>query len=230
MEASGKSYKEMITYNELKDSDKTDNDDPNSKDAAMVSDVQKAYDEALSIARKDITRDGKSYYYGDINVLAEYVEWIDKYPNADENTEINQGAIYRSLAKRLKEFYTGGDKYYGNWKSICPIIFGFEALDTWEEMLPYVENASIYITNENSFTEIMNKLQELECVEGTFDYEARNFDFVISDLSKAVSKLKISDEMLGYILAALDEYGPASLFDGNSFTFKLITNKNVEGR
>ena len=36
--------------------------------------------------------------------------------------------------------------------------------------------------------------------------------------------------MLGYILAALDEYGPASLFDGNSFTFKLITNKNVEGR
>ena len=88
MEASGKSYKEMITYNELKDSDKTDNDDPNSKDAAMVSDVQKAYDEALSIARKDITRDGKSYYYGDINVLAEYVEWIDKYPNADENTEI----------------------------------------------------------------------------------------------------------------------------------------------
>lgn len=195
-----------------------------------TTDVQKAYDEALSITRKDITSDGTAYYFGDINILKEDVEWIDMYPNTDENTKINQGAIYRSLAKKLRGFYIGDDKYYGNWKSICPTIFGFEALDTWEEMLPYVEDAIIYITDNNSLPEIMNKLQGLECVEGRFDYEARNFDFVINDVSQAASELKISEEMLGYILASLDEYGPDSLFNGKTFTFKLSFNDSVEGR
>lgn len=203
--------------------------DDSAESNLSISNVQKTYEEALSITRKDITSNGTAYYYGDINILAEEVEWIDQASYADENTNINQGAIYRSLAKKLRGFYIGEGKYYGNWKSITPTIFGYEALDTWEEMLPYVEEAGIYITEYNSLPEIMNKLQGLECVDGTFDYVTRNFDFVINDLSQAISDLNISEEMLGYILASLDEYGPNASFSGNTFTFNLSFNDSVEG-
>ena len=63
----------------------------------------------------------------------------------------------------------------------------------------------------------MRAFQSLDCVVGNFDYANKIFDFEISDLKKASSDLGISEKMLGYTLAMLDEYAPTVEFGDNNY-------------
>lgn len=192
--------------------------------------AKEAFYSAIAIKRSDIDYEGQEYFYRRMPLLKEEVEAIDEAKYLDENACLKQGAVYRSLAKELEGFYYGGAENYNSWRPIVPMIFGFTAPQTWEEMVPYVNDASIYITRYNSLPEIMNRFQQLDCVEGNFDYEARNFEFVINDLDSAARDLNISGEMLGYILASLEEYGPSSSFKGNTFSFTLSYAGSTEKR
>ena len=72
----------------------------------------------------------------------------------------------------------------------------------------------------------MTKLDSLDSISGTFDIEydgagefdnrASNFDAEISDVSKCADELQISEEMLGYILGVLKDYGTTVTFSGDT--------------
>lgn len=89
-----------------------------------------------------------------------------------------------------------------NWNELANDLYSFILLDGTEK-------------------EIISKLETLDCVNGTFDYDVRSYSFEISDLEMAASDLHISQEMLGYVLAKLNEYTDDIVFDGNSITCSL---------
>ena len=96
-------------------------------------------------------------------------------------------------------------------------ICGINEQPTWDEMKPYVDKASLMVTRENTLESVMTALQNLDCVVGNFDFANRIFDFEISDLKLASEQLGISEKMLGYTLAMLDEYAPTVEFGENSY-------------
>lgn len=137
--------------------------------------------------------------------------------------KLNQGAVYRSAAMKLEGFYVFGSSMYGSWsETTVKSILGMDKLPTWEEMKPYIDSASTFITRENSLIAVMTKLQSVGCVQGTFDFDNQSFNFIIQDLSGAANEMGISEEMLGYIIAMFDEYAPEkSSFNGNTYECSL---------
>lgn len=131
---------------------------------------------------------------------------------------VNQGAMYEEVAGGLalycdfglsqsldEEFFqilTGSGNKPENWNELANDLYSFILPDSTEK-------------------EIISKLETLDCVSGTFDYDARSYSFKISDLEMAASDLCISQEMLGYVLAKLNEYTDDIVFDGNSVVCSL---------
>jgi hypothetical protein len=162
---------------------------------------------------KKITSTGTKYYYLDLPLLSEDVEWIDNPIN--KNGTVNQGAIYRKLAKLLAGYTLG----LNNGSSYSKYIFGDDI--STNEFGRYASIVSEFITNEDSLYHILKKFESLACVEGNFDYANNYWSFSIADLPQCAKEMQISEEMLGFIFALLDEYAPIISFDGNSCTFEL---------
>lgn len=87
---------------------------------------------------------------------------------------------------------------------------------TWDEMKPYVDKAKMVVTAENTLYAVMISFQNLDCVTGNFDFDNNIYDFEITNLEKASNDLGISQKMLGYTLAMLDEYAPTIEFGDNT--------------
>ncbi len=183
--------------------------------------TEKAFLTATTLTKKDLhlTQTGR-YEYQDFSMVNEDMEWLNDSLNKDGAVEL--GALYRSAAKILVGFEKLGKTLYGNWgESTVPVILGIKKPKTWDECKPYVENARQFITTEDSKNAVLRKLEQLSCVDGTFDFEKGIFDFTIADLTQAANEMGISETMLGYCFALLAEYGPAIEFSENSCTFKL---------
>lgn len=181
------------------------------QEASKKSNVYSAFLNATTLDKKnlDVTASGR-YKFKNIEIIEEESEWLEA------------GALYRSLAMKLEGFYVLSESFYGNWdNNACKVIFGFDKLESWDKMKPYIDDASIFITREKSKDAILTKLQGLETVEGNFDFENNKFDFTITDLTATASSLHISEEMLGYTLASLEEYAPTSEFKENTYKFTL---------
>ena len=157
-----------------------------------------------------ITNDG--YKFKDYPISKDSVSKIDG------ELVVNQGAMYEEIAGGLAlycdfglsqsldetffQILTGSGNKPENWNELANDLYSFILLDGSEK-------------------EIISKLETLDCVSGTFDYDARSYAFEITDLEKAASDLCISHEMLGYVLAKLNEYTDDITFDGNSVTCSL---------
>lgn len=133
---------------------------------------------------------------------------------------VNQGAMYDEIAAGLwlccdlgkspeqlndEMFLTvliGTDEQPENWPELADDLYTFINLDATEK-------------------EIIARLETLDGTTGTFDYEARQYEFTISDVNIAADELNISREMLGYVLAKLNEYPSTITFDGDSLTCSL---------
>jgi len=179
--------------------------------------VYNTYTSVLALTKADLTKKntstGKKYYYHDLPLLSEDVEWIDNPIN--KNGTVNQGAIYRKLAKLLDGYTLG----LNNGSAYSKYIFGDDfSTDAFGKHAPFV---SEFITNEDSLYHILKKFESLECVDGSFDYANNYWSFSIDDLPQCAKEMHISEEMLGYIFALLDEYAPTITFNGNSCTFNL---------
>lgn len=179
--------------------------------------VYNTYVTAITLTKADLTKKntstGTKYYYQDLPLLSEDVEWIDNPIN--KNGTVNQGAIYRKLAKLLTGYTLG----LNNGSSYSKYIFGDDcSTDEFSKHAPIV---SEFITNEDSLYHILKKFESLECVEGNFDYANNYWSFSIADLTQCAEEMQVSAEMLGYIFALLDEYAPTISFNGNSCTFEL---------
>lgn len=183
--------------------------------------TEEAFLTATTLTKKNLhlTQTGR-YKYQDFCMVNEDMEWLEDSLNKDGSVEL--GALYRSSAKILEGFEELGKNLYGNWgKATVPVILGIEKPKTWDECKPYVENAREFITAEDSKRAVLRKLEQLICVEGTFDYDEGIFDFTIDDLTQAANEMGISETMLGYCLALLAEYGPTIEFVDNSCIFRL---------
>ena len=107
--------------------------------------------------------------------------------------------------------------FYSKDNPSLEIILGIEPKIILEEMKPDVDKAAQVVTETNTLQSVMTAFDNLDSVNGTFDYRNIIYDFEIIDLDKAASDLGISKRMLGYTLAMLDEYGPTVEFGDNNY-------------
>ena len=186
--------------------------------AESISTVESAYSEACSLTMDDLEVTPSPlagttfYYYRRLAIQPEDVEWLTDSWNTEQS--LNQGALYRSVARYLEGFEVG----INSGENYAELLCGIE-WSSREEFDPYATNAAEFICYDDSLERIMKKLETVSCVSGDFDYENGKYDFVISNLTDCANEMMISEEMLGYIFAWLEEYAPEISFDGNSCTF-----------
>lgn len=211
------SYTEPETNSEITESSKERVDETETNQTSAVYD---AYIEASTLTRGDLTiTDSGRHEYNDLCLSDRDDEWVNSSRNKSGTVEA--GALYRSIAAILEGFYEL-KMIYGSWAvNTFPLIFGIEKPDTWEECKKYVDNASTFITNEDSWMSILKKIEQLSCVEGNFDFKNYEFNFKINDLSLAAEEMGITETMLGYSLARLKELAPETKFVGNTYSFSL---------
>ena len=189
------------------------------------SDVEEAYELAINIDKNDLEVSSiGTYSYKGITISRDIVDKIEF------GAKLNQGAIYTSIAKQLKGFYVLGETFYGNWDSdIASLVFGFKKRNSWKKMRTYIDDAMLIISENYPIGEVLSQLNNLSVCEGKFNFKKRKFDFVIKDMTKAACELGITEEMLGFILAWLDEYGMKTKFDGNrcSCSLKYLAKKGI---
>ncbi len=172
-------------------------------EATELSLVEEAYNTAINL-NEDNVNDSPYVYFG---------------ISSEEEIRCEDDSIYNSLAMKLEGFYMFGETYYGNWnESYCTLILGIEKKETWEEMKVDVDKASTLISRDSTFGTIMRALEQVSCVEGTFDYETGTFEFVMTDFQQASLEFGVTEEMLGYTLAALNVYGAEGEFSEEGFS------------
>lgn len=171
------------------------------------SEIYRAYEEAKNLNEAELdTSDPYRIMYNDVQIVSSELPYLE------------DGAIYRSLCKKIEGFYMEIEKtFYSKDNPSLEIILGIEPKIIWEEMKPYVDKAAQVVTETNTLQSVMTAFDNLDSVNGTFDYRNNIYDFEIIDLDKAASDLGISKRMLGYTLAMLDEYGPTVEFGDNNY-------------
>jgi len=172
-----------------------------------------AFYAATNMTRNELTtkvgKSGTSYFYKDIELLSEDVEWITN-PINKEGT-VNQGAIYRKMAKLLAGF----NMFLNDGSNYCELLTGMPYSNR-DDFADYASNADDFICMEEELYHILKKFESLETASGTFDFPNNTFHFVIDDLTVCAAEMQISEEMLGYVLAMMDEYAFSFTFESNS--------------
>lgn len=153
---------------------------------------------------------GGIYYYKDIPLLSKDCDILDTYGVVD------QGAIYRKIATLLEGFNTG----FNSGSQYSQYVIG-DTISEKADFEPYYNKLSKFITTENSLENVMNKFKSLKSIEGDFNNNTKSYNFKINNLSNCAKEMNISEEMLGAILAMIDEYAPTIEFDGDSYSCKL---------
>lgn len=186
-------------------------DEPTDIPVVTNTEVQDAYEDMISATEHlSITNDGYEFKGYPIS--------NDSVSKIGGKLVVNQGAMYEEIAGGLAlycdfglsqsldetffQILTGSGNEPENWNELANDLYSFILLDGTEK-------------------DIISKLETLDCVSGIFDYDARSYSFEISDLEMAATDLHISQEMLGYVLAKLNEYTDNIVFDGNSVTCSL---------
>lgn len=131
---------------------------------------------------------------------------------------VNQGAMYEEIGAGLSLYCDFGLTQTLDELFFRVLIGTDSEPENWSELAHEINE---FIFADGTDKEIISKLETLDCISGTFDYEARKYEFVIADLDKAVSELHITNEMFGYVLAKLNEYPSEITFDGNSVSVSL---------
>ena len=131
---------------------------------------------------------------------------------------VNQGAMYEEVGAGLSLYCDFGLTQTLDELFFRVLIGTDSEPENWSEL---AHELNEFIFTDGIDKEIISKLETLDCVSGTFDYEARKYEFVIADLDKAVSELHITNEMFGYVLAKLNEFPSEIAFDGNSVSVSL---------
>ena len=192
--------------------------------------TEKYYKTASSLTVSDLLKTRKPFgngydycYNNDENMLLvpKDVEWIENPLNKDGTVE--DGAVYRKIAYVL----TGIDAGFANYKNFAKYMLGYTP-DTKEDFLKHIDDLKSYIVAANSLEPVMKRFESLKSVSGDFNYQYKDsgdfdalnssFDFTISDVTECAEELDISEEMLGYILSMLNEYGTETTFNKNSCT------------
>lgn len=180
--------------------------------------AEQAYNSMLSLTKADLgkTSSGARYTYRGLTLRDEDVGTIGS------TFYIDQGAMYDAVAKTLQLECEEDGFLYGNIKDdYFEVLLGTEKPATWEAFKPKAQKLYKFIVPDASEKVVLKAFEKLDCVDGTFNYNTRSYDFTISDVQTAADELGISDEMLGYTLAYLSEFAADIEFNGNKVTVSL---------
>lgn len=173
--------------------------------------VQDAYEDMISATdHLSITNDGYEFKGYPISK--------DSVSKIGSELVVNQGAMYEEIAGGLALYCDFGLSQSLDEAFFQILIGSGNEPENWNEL---ANDLYSFILLDGTEKEIISKLETLDCVNGTFDYDVRSYSFEISDFEMAASDLHISQEMLGYVLAKLNEYTDDIVFDGNSITCSL---------
>lgn len=173
--------------------------------------VQDAYEDMISATdHLSITNDGYEFKGYPISK--------DSVSKIGSELVINQGTMYEEIAGGLALYCDFGLSQSLDEAFFQILIGSGNEPENWNEL---ANDLYSFILLDGTEKDIVSKLETLDCVSGTFDYDVRSYSFEIADLEKAASDLCISHEMLGYVLAKLNEYTDDIIFDGNSVTCSL---------
>ena len=173
--------------------------------------THKAYKAATSLTKESLTQTSTgSYKYDGIHISDSELE------------DLEAGTMYRSISKQLEGFYLFGNMLYNNWNvDLVQTVFGIEKPQSYSEMKPYVDNIFPFVTPNSTLPQVLSWIQKCSTVTGEFNYETAYFSFTISDLTKTASELGITEKMLGYVLAVIDEYSPEITFSANTYSCEI---------
>lgn len=186
------------------------------KPNVSISEAKATYEAAITATKGDLTGSKGKWYYDGIPLLSDDCEWIDSSLN--KSGSVSQGVVYRKIAKMLSGSDFKNKRFFYSYKDISELLLGFTP-DTIDEYIPYGENASKFITVNNQLEAIMKKFETLKSVSGQYDYDygkLGKYSIDILDMSECAKEMQISDKMLGYIFAMLDEYAVEITFNENS--------------
>lgn len=186
-------------------------DEPVDVPVITNTEVQDAYEDMISATdHLSITNDGYEFKGYPISK--------DSVSKIGGKLVVNQGAMYEEIAGGLALYCDFGLSQSLDEAFFQILIGSGNEPENWNEL---ANDLYSFILLDGTEKDIISKLETLDCVSGTFDYDIRSYSFEISDLEMAASDLHISQEMLGYVLAKLNEYTDDIVFDGNSITCSL---------
>lgn len=163
----------------------------------------------------------KYYYYRNedskIPLLSEDIEWINNSLNKDKTIE--QSALYRKLATLIEGYKVG----FNNGQDYADFIFA-DVPSSKSEIKREFNRISKFFATENYFQSIIKALKKCQSVEGEYKINSNvrkcKVNFTIISCKKCAEELGISEECLGYMLAALEDYAPKTSFDGDTYRCK----------
>lgn len=189
-----------------------------------VSKTYQTYNAAINLSKEQLTDTGRGYSYRGLDLLSEDCDWIDSGLN--KKGTVNQGAVYRKMAKLL----VGFNMHMNDYEDYAEILLGFTP-KTRDDFVPYANNAMTFITEKKELQNIMKKFESVKCVKGSFNYKfgtLGKYSFRIKNLKDCAEEMQISEEMLGYILAMLDEYAPTIKFDGEECKISYESKEEIK--
>lgn len=222
--------KESVTQTDTTSVETTDNTDKSDVEITDSTNTEENNDNNVVI---DAVTDGISVEtaYNDMLSGSEHLSITNNgyefkdYPISDSSVvkiggelTVNQGAMYEEVGAGLSLYCDFGLTQTLDELFFRVLIGTDSEPENWSEL---AHELNEFIFTDGTDKEIISKLETLDCVSGTFDYEARKYEFMIADLDKAVSELHITNEMFGYVLAKLNEYPSEITFDGNSVSITL---------
>ena len=173
--------------------------------------VEQAYNDMINPSEYlSITNDG--YKFKDYPISSDSVSEIGG------ELVVNQGAMYEEIGAALSLYCEYGLSQVLDEDFFRILTGSSNEPENWDKLS---QELYAFILPDGTEKDIISELETLDCVVGTFDYDTRSYEFEITDLSKAVDTLEISEEMFGYMLAKLNEYTDQIVFDGNSVTCTL---------
>lgn len=176
--------------------------------------AEQAYNKMQNVPVSDLEVTPRGTYRYGVWVLSE--ESVSKIGG---NVVVNQGMMYNEIGWTLSLYCDLGTMASSEAESFFKVVVGKETEpNNWPELAPILFE---FIHPNPSEADILKALEPLKSVEGTFDYDSRNYEFQITDLTKAANELQISEEMLGYVIAKLSEYPAQISFSGNTMTCSL---------
>ncbi|MCM1221141.1 MAG: hypothetical protein NC548_42330 [Lachnospiraceae bacterium] len=169
------------------------------------SDTQKYYDIAVNLTKDDCTVDSLgSLKYGNIVLNSQYTGLESVF---SDGKNIERSCIYLTLQGCLTFFSMGN-----SWQNYMPYIMS-DVPKSKEECADYVDEFLTWMTDSWLAPSCFEKFDTLSCV----DISEKDNVYIckISDTTKCAEELNISEEMLGYIIAALEDSGTTTKFNGN---------------
>lgn len=176
--------------------------------------AEQAYNKMQNVPLSDLEVTPRGTYRYGVWVLSE--ESVSKIGG---NVIVNKGMMYNEIGWTLSLYCDFGTIASSQAATFFKTVVGEEVEpDNWPELAPILYE---FIHPNPSEADILKAIEPLTSVEGSFDYDSRNYDFQITDLTNAANELQISEEMLGYVIAKLSEYPAQISFSGNTLTCSL---------